>query len=98
MTEDFPSALARARIRAGLKQAELALQLGTTQPTISKWERGVEPPSAEFHAGLAEFLEVDRDDLIRMFAAPSARLTQIGRELHRLVDELLDAAREGRIE
>lgn len=37
----------QARLRAGLSQGGLARRLGTRQPAVSRWERGVTSPSLE---------------------------------------------------
>ena len=37
----------QARKRAGLTQAELAAQAGTTQSAIARWERGASHPTVE---------------------------------------------------
>jgi len=37
----------RARIAAGMSQAELATVLGTSQPVISRWERGHDAPRVD---------------------------------------------------
>ncbi len=34
----------RARVHAGLNQTELARRLGTSQPAVSRWERGHDEP------------------------------------------------------
>lgn len=41
------SVIRRARLRAGLSQAELASRLGTKQPVVARWERGARSPSLE---------------------------------------------------
>jgi HTH-type transcriptional regulator/antitoxin HipB len=47
-------AIAEARARAGLSQAELAERLGTTQSVISRWESGRGEPSARSMRKIAE--------------------------------------------
>ena len=42
-----------ARESAGLSQAELAARVGTTQPVVSRWERGHEEPRLSTLAKLA---------------------------------------------
>jgi DNA-binding XRE family transcriptional regulator len=37
--------LRRARAEAGLTQAQVAACMGTTQPTVARWESGVRRPS-----------------------------------------------------
>lgn len=41
----------KARLNAGLEQAELAERIGVSRPTLSKWERGKsEPTISQFRA------------------------------------------------
>lgn len=56
-----PSLIKRARLDAGLSQRDLAAQAGTSQPTLSAYERGTKSPSAE--------------TLVRILAAAGHRLT-----------------------
>lgn len=49
-------AIRRLRTLAGLKQHEFAEALGTTQPTVSRWERGSKP-EFEFIGKLKAFAE-----------------------------------------
>lgn len=53
-----------ARLRAGLSQAELADELGTTQSVVSKWESGARVPNAESVGRLASTLSVSTDWLL----------------------------------
>ena len=41
------SVIRRARLRAGLSQAELARRLATKQPVIARWESGARTPTIE---------------------------------------------------
>ncbi|HYO60379.1 MAG TPA: helix-turn-helix transcriptional regulator [Actinomycetota bacterium] len=59
----------RARLRAGISQAELARRLGSKQPVVARWETGARSPSLETVAraveacGLAlDVAVVDRDE------------------------------------
>ncbi len=56
--------LAAARKRAGLKQDELAKQLGVTNKTVSRWERGQTRPDYEQLLALSRILNVDVYDLV----------------------------------
>ena len=58
---DSSHLLVTARRQAGLTQAELAALSGTSQPTLSAYERGTKTPSAE--------------TLARVLAAAGVRLT-----------------------
>lgn len=42
---DLAFAMAEARARAGLTQAEVAQRMKTSQARISRWERGAEKPT-----------------------------------------------------
>jgi transcriptional regulator with XRE-family HTH domain len=44
----------QARVAAGLTQAELAARIGTSQPTIARWESGNQLPSVRSLLRLAE--------------------------------------------
>jgi transcriptional regulator with XRE-family HTH domain len=52
-----------ARLAAGLTQAELAARLGTYQPAVSSWERGLIPRAPRL-AQIAEALGVTIEALI----------------------------------
>lgn len=52
------SGVAYYRSRKGLKQAELAVTLGTSEPRMSRIERGEEIPSAEELDKIVAALEV----------------------------------------
>ncbi len=58
-------ALRRARVGAGLSQAELARQLGVTPSTVGRWESDGLPPQARYRAPLARALGLDLDELCR---------------------------------
>lgn len=51
------------RIERNLTQRELGLQLGTTEDTISLWERGLRAPCAEMLYQLSAFFNVSIDYL-----------------------------------
>lgn len=77
------AALARqARSLAGLSQAELAARVGTTQPVVSRWERGTEVPRIDALARVLQAcgFEADlvfrrRDDVDRSQIAGTLALT-----------------------
>ncbi|MBM3672810.1 MAG: helix-turn-helix transcriptional regulator [Actinobacteria bacterium] len=39
--------LREARALAGISQAELAVRIDTTQPVVSRWERGIDQPRVD---------------------------------------------------
>lgn len=53
----------KARKRAGMKQTELAEQMGTVQSTISMWENGTSLPTADKLPKLARVLGCTIDEL-----------------------------------
>lgn len=56
-----------ARKRKGLLQIDVARELGTTQATVCRWERGVYLPAWPMRAPLAELL--DLPELVAELAA-----------------------------
>lgn len=52
-------ALKKARIDAGITQAELAKRLGVTPQTVSQYERGIKNPKVETLARFADALGID---------------------------------------
>ena len=44
---DTAALIREARTLAGLSQAELAAKAGTTQPVVSRWERGLDVPRVD---------------------------------------------------
>jgi transcriptional regulator with XRE-family HTH domain len=88
-----PQAAARlirsARTDAGLTQAELAARVGTRQPVVSRWERGLEEPRLSTLArivracGRSLVLVVEPDDVDRaqirqqLAMTPAERLASV---------------------
>jgi transcriptional regulator with XRE-family HTH domain len=54
-----------ARELAGLSQAELAARIGTKQPVISRWERGLESPRVDTLARLLQACGFEADLVFR---------------------------------
>jgi transcriptional regulator with XRE-family HTH domain len=81
--------VAGAREAAGLTQAELAERLGTKQPVVSRWERGVDEPRISTlerilrTCGLTLRLSVTPDDVDRaqiraqLALTPAERLASV---------------------
>ncbi len=59
------AAIAEARIKAGLTQAELAQHAGLDEATVSTLERGQYKPASDELSRLAQALGVDELDLLR---------------------------------
>lgn len=56
--------LALLRMKAGLSQKQLAVEVGTSQPVVSMWEAGTREPSLKNLSALAKTLQVSADDLL----------------------------------
>jgi transcriptional regulator with XRE-family HTH domain len=54
-----------ARELAGLSQTELARRIGTRQPVISRWERGVESPRVDTLARILQACGFEADLVFR---------------------------------
>lgn len=61
----FATWLKAARESKGLTQAQLAAQVGVTQPTASTWERGAVPRPTHMKR-LAAALDADPVDLLHL--------------------------------
>jgi transcriptional regulator with XRE-family HTH domain len=79
---DVAGLVRQARSLAGLSQAELAARTGTTQPVVSRWERGTELPRIDALARVLQAcgFEADlvfrrRDDVDRSQIAGTLALT-----------------------
>ncbi len=79
---DAGALIREARSLAGLSQAELAARIGTTQPVVSRWERGTESPRLDALARLlhacgfeADLVFRRRDDVDRSQIAGALALT-----------------------
>jgi transcriptional regulator with XRE-family HTH domain len=59
------AAIAKARIKAELTQAELAQRAGLDEATVSTLERGQYKPTSDELSRLAQALGVDELDLLR---------------------------------
>lgn len=79
----------KARAQAGLSQSELARRLGSTQPAVSRWERGEDEPRLTTLIRLlracdlalvmsVEPVEVDRSQIRQQLAlSPAQRLASV---------------------
>jgi len=63
------SPIARLRLRAGLKQIDLALAIGVRSQTISNWEMGRDVPTLPFSRleALTKALKCSVEDLGRIY-------------------------------
>jgi len=79
------------RERSGMTQTAIALRLGTTHATVSRWERGHQGMSVEHLVATAEALGVKPGDLFRHPDAEIAPADQdAAHDLLRLRRELED--------
>jgi transcriptional regulator with XRE-family HTH domain len=62
---DVGALVREARRHAGLTQAELAARLGTKQPVVSRWERGVDTPRFDTLARLLQECGFEADLVFR---------------------------------
>lgn len=61
---EFGARLRAARERRGLTQQQLAVEVGTYAPRISRYESGAVIPEGETLAAIAEALDVSLDELV----------------------------------
>jgi transcriptional regulator with XRE-family HTH domain len=66
----FGHAIEAARREKGWSQAQLAGKVGVGQTAISRWETGTKFPSRKYFALLADRLDLDLDELLRLAFAP----------------------------
>jgi transcriptional regulator with XRE-family HTH domain len=64
MKNTFAETLRGLRRGAGLKQAELAERLRTTQRKVSYWEQGTIEPDLDALWQLADYFDISTDELI----------------------------------
>ena len=71
----------------GLTQAQVASRLGTTDMTVSRWERGAVLLNTDVMAALADALGIEPEDLYHHPAKPSPNALLRGQP-----DEVIDQA------
>jgi DNA-binding transcriptional regulator YiaG len=64
--------IAEWRVKRGLSRQRLADRLGTTNMTVSRWERGSVLVNTDVMAALADVLSIEPEDLFRHPDQPSA--------------------------
>jgi transcriptional regulator with XRE-family HTH domain len=62
----------RKRLAAGFTQQQIADKLKISQAAVKKWEQGRGKPSPRFFPKLAKILSMTSDDVVSLFAEPSA--------------------------
>jgi transcriptional regulator with XRE-family HTH domain len=65
-----------AREAAGLSQAELAARIGTTQPVVSRWERGHDEPRLSTLARIARACDLRLDVRLAVDSVDRAQIRQ----------------------
>jgi transcriptional regulator with XRE-family HTH domain len=92
-------ALRDARLRAGLSQQALAVEVGASQSAISRWERELARPTAVDVELLGKALELGREELAALTAMADQPATwrdpaEVRRVLDRAATMLEVVARE----
>jgi transcriptional regulator with XRE-family HTH domain len=65
----------QARAAAELSQSQLAVKIGTSQPTVARWESGVQVPSVRSLLRIAEATGFEFEVALRRGAKLGPRLT-----------------------
>ena len=73
---DLGHRLKNLREGIGLSQARLAKILGTTQPSINRYENGQSQPSVELLRKYADYFDVSMDYIFARCDAPQGKLYQ----------------------
>lgn len=83
----------KARINAGITQAELAKRLGVTPQTVSQYERGIKNPKIETLIRFADALELDLNSLVHQsdFIEDEKGTLLVNKKLE---DEVLELGKE----
>jgi transcriptional regulator with XRE-family HTH domain len=76
MTLDTAQLVRTARDAAGLSQAELAARVGTTQPVVSRWERGHDEPRVSTLARIARACDLRLDVRLAADGVDRAQIRQ----------------------
>lgn len=71
-SKPFRMYLGKWRVRKNLTQEQLALRVGTTKPSISRWENGTRDPPTKAIAALAYALDIELEQLFQDPDRPSA--------------------------
>ena len=68
----------KARAAAGLTQRELAMEIGTSQPTVARWESGAQLPSVRSLTRIAEATGFQLTVGLRRGDAPGRAFLSVG--------------------
>lgn len=80
------SKIATERKKLGLSQEELAIKIGVSQKSISKYERGVSRPTYETLIAMAKLFDVSLDYLLNKDNSSSTKkITDISEDEYKLV-------------
>ena len=82
------SYIARKRREQNLTQEQLAQQLGVSNKTISKWEKGMSVPDSEQLIKIAVILETTVSELLGTQVENEEESTQLAKELSRINTQL----------
>ncbi len=83
--ETIAERVARMRKEKGITQAEMADQLGVSQPVVSEYERGTLRLHGELIVRVAEILSVSADELLGLTEAKNASKRGNGAKNRRLL-------------
>jgi transcriptional regulator with XRE-family HTH domain len=85
------------RHRRGLSQKGAGKEMKVSQGTVSKWEKGRDDkPAPENIPAVAKFLHRTPAEVEEMLEGPGPdRITEVGDQLHLLIDELIRLVRDG---
>lgn len=59
------AALAKARVKAGLSQREMAILIGKNERTVQNWEKGTSDPSTSNLFALAKLYGISVEELLK---------------------------------
>lgn len=65
----FAALVKEGRERLGLKQEDLAAELGVSQPTVSGWENGRRVPAFRLAVKVAQRLGIDATEMVEILTA-----------------------------
>ena len=91
------SAIKEARVKAGLKQREVAEMTGIPLGTLRRWEQGVNEPDVDHIIQLADLYGVSTDELLgSSFASVEYDTNLLTEDEGRLVTLYRKCSRQGR--
>ena len=92
----FAENLKTLRKTKGLSQEELAIRMNIVRQTVSKWEKGLSVPDADFLIRLAEIFEVSVSELLGASIGDEVKIDRIADQLSRINEQLAIKNRRAR--